>query len=197
MAGEGSTARDRVIGAAAELFAEHGVKGTSLRMIADRLGVAKGAVYYQFRSKDDIVLALLEPLFDGIHTLLGTAESLPLLAQRRVCGITGLVDLAIEHRRATYLFRRDPVVDELIAQRPELHAVAGRFRALLLGPAPDDTARVSLSVVMTGLFFCTSDPALRDIADADLRETLLRCFAAGISPEANCSTARWRPSSPR
>ena len=52
MAAAGDTARERVIGAAVELFSEHGVQGTSLRMIADRLGVAKGAVYYQFPCKD-------------------------------------------------------------------------------------------------------------------------------------------------
>ncbi|NUR16364.1 MAG: helix-turn-helix transcriptional regulator, partial [Dermatophilaceae bacterium] len=49
--------RRRVIDAAVELFAEHGVSGTSLQMIADHLGVTKAAVYYQFHAKEDIVLA--------------------------------------------------------------------------------------------------------------------------------------------
>ena len=44
--------------AALELFAEHGVGATSYGMIADRLGVTKGAVYHQFKTKDDIIIAV-------------------------------------------------------------------------------------------------------------------------------------------
>ena len=36
--------RDRVVAAALELFSERGVSGTSLQMIADRLGVGKASV---------------------------------------------------------------------------------------------------------------------------------------------------------
>ena len=125
MAAAGDTARERVIGAAVELFSEHGVQGTSLRMIADRLGVAKGAVYYQFPCKDDIVLALLQPLFDGISTLVGVAETCP-PQDRREVAITGLVDLAIAQRRSTCLFRRDPAVDALITRHDRLRMLADR-----------------------------------------------------------------------
>lgn len=108
MLGGRTTARERVIDAAVELFAEHGVQGTSLRMIADRLGVAKGAVYYQFRSKDDIVLALLTPLFDAIARVVeeGEAQSSP--QRRRDTAIRGLVGVAVDQRRATCLFRGGP-----------------------------------------------------------------------------------------
>lgn len=44
-------ARERVLDAALDLFAAHGVSGTSLQMIADRPGVTKAAVYYQFHSR--------------------------------------------------------------------------------------------------------------------------------------------------
>jgi AcrR family transcriptional regulator len=36
-----SAAQDRIVNAALELFAEHGVGGTSLQMIADSIGVTK------------------------------------------------------------------------------------------------------------------------------------------------------------
>ena len=51
-------AQRRTIDVALELFADHGVGGTSLQMIADALGVTKAAVYHQFRTKDEIVLAV-------------------------------------------------------------------------------------------------------------------------------------------
>ena len=43
---------------ALDLFTEQGFDGTSLREIAERLGVTKAALYYHFESKDDILLAL-------------------------------------------------------------------------------------------------------------------------------------------
>ncbi|MGU3498067.1 TetR/AcrR family transcriptional regulator [Mycobacterium sp. C31M] len=196
MAAHGCTARDRVIGAAVELFAEHGVQGTSLQMIADRMGVAKGAVYYQFRSKDDLVLALLRPLFDGISALVERVDPLPAQA-RRDAAVTGLVDLAIQQRRATCLFRRDPVVDQLIAEHAEMAALTERFYALLLGPDPDDTSRVSMSVAVTGLYFCTTAPALRDIADADLRKILRRRFLQCVSEPVPPTASPPRPAGPQ
>jgi AcrR family transcriptional regulator len=50
--------RDRILDVALELFTEQGFDGTSLREIAERLGVTKAALYYHFESKDDILLAL-------------------------------------------------------------------------------------------------------------------------------------------
>ena len=43
---------------ALDLFTEKGFDGTSLREIAERLGVTKAALYYHFASKDDILMAL-------------------------------------------------------------------------------------------------------------------------------------------
>ena len=50
--------RERILDVALELFTEQGFDGTSLREIAERLGVTKAALYYHFESKDDILLAL-------------------------------------------------------------------------------------------------------------------------------------------
>ena len=67
--------RRRVIEAAVELFAEHGVTGTSLQMIADHLGVTKAAVYYQFHAKEDIVLAVLEEALVDMTAFVTAAEA--------------------------------------------------------------------------------------------------------------------------
>src|SRR5947208_15156620 len=52
--------RSRVQKVALELFAEQGYEKTSLREIAERLGVTKAALYYHFRSKEDIVRSFIE-----------------------------------------------------------------------------------------------------------------------------------------
>ena len=53
--------RTRLLETALELFTRHGVEGTSLQMIADALGVTKAAVYYHFKTKDEITEAVTEP----------------------------------------------------------------------------------------------------------------------------------------
>lgn len=50
--------REAVLGAAQELFVEHGPGGTSIDAIAKRAGVAKGTVYLYFPSKEDILQAI-------------------------------------------------------------------------------------------------------------------------------------------
>lgn len=52
--------RERLLKAAAELFAENGVNGTSVEQIAERAGYTRGAFYGNFDGKREIVLALLE-----------------------------------------------------------------------------------------------------------------------------------------
>ena len=62
--------RDRIRQVALELFAEHGYDGTSLRQIAERLGITKAALYYHFQSKDEIVESLMADLFAKVDALI-------------------------------------------------------------------------------------------------------------------------------
>ncbi|MDI5966172.1 TetR/AcrR family transcriptional regulator [Streptomyces sp. SL13] len=52
--------RRRIQEIALELFLERGYEGTSLREIAERLDVTKAALYYHFKTKEDILVALVE-----------------------------------------------------------------------------------------------------------------------------------------
>ena len=56
----GGSTRERIQSIALELFAEQGYDKTSLREIAERLGVTKAALYYHFKSKEDIVRSFTE-----------------------------------------------------------------------------------------------------------------------------------------
>ncbi|GHF76165.1 TetR/AcrR family transcriptional regulator [Streptomyces thermodiastaticus] len=54
--------RQRIQDVALALFAEQGYEKTSLREIAERLGVTKAALYYHFKSKEEIIVSLFEDL---------------------------------------------------------------------------------------------------------------------------------------
>jgi AcrR family transcriptional regulator len=67
--------RERILSVANELFIEQGYEGTSLREIADRLGITKAALYYHFRSKDEILATLLSPFETLLDELLQRLEA--------------------------------------------------------------------------------------------------------------------------
>jgi len=69
--------RARIQQVALELFAEQGYDKTSLREIAERLDVTKAALYYHFKSKEDIVRSLVEDYFGQIDALIAWAKSQP------------------------------------------------------------------------------------------------------------------------
>jgi AcrR family transcriptional regulator len=69
--------RARVQKIALELFAEQGYEKTSLREIAERLGVTKAALYYHFKSKEDIVHSFSDDYFNDIDVLLDWAKDQP------------------------------------------------------------------------------------------------------------------------
>lgn len=49
--------RDRILDAALRLFRERGFEQTTMRDVATEAGVATGAAYYYYRSKEDLVMA--------------------------------------------------------------------------------------------------------------------------------------------
>lgn len=131
-----SFARDRVLEAAQALFAEHGVSGTSLQMIADRLGVNKSAVYYQFHSKDDIVAEVFRPAFEDITRVLAIAQAIESPEVRREATLSGMIELAVRHRRTTALVHTDPAVAVLIQAITEFRDAFHRLRAILAARTP-------------------------------------------------------------
>ena len=65
--------RDAILDAAAALFAEHGVSGTTLQHIASAAGVTRGAIYWHFEDKGAMFNAMMEraamPLEAAMQTL--------------------------------------------------------------------------------------------------------------------------------
>lgn len=56
------SARERILSAAGELFAEHGFDATPTSRVAERAAVPKGLIHYYFRRKQDLLIALVDRL---------------------------------------------------------------------------------------------------------------------------------------
>lgn len=76
----GMTARDEILDAAGELFTTLGYASTSTRHIAESVGIRQASMYHYFKTKDDILCALLSqtvsPTLAFIPTLLGAQPAL-------------------------------------------------------------------------------------------------------------------------
>jgi AcrR family transcriptional regulator len=75
--------RTRIQQVALELFIEQGYEGTSLREIAERLGVTKAALYYHFKTKEDIVGSLVQDRLAGLQRLLAWGREQPRTVETR------------------------------------------------------------------------------------------------------------------
>lgn len=69
--------RQRIQDVALELFAEQGYEKTSLREIAERLDVTKAALYYHFKSKEEILVGIFEDLSRPMEHLVEWAREQP------------------------------------------------------------------------------------------------------------------------
>ncbi|WP_035736655.1 TetR/AcrR family transcriptional regulator [Glycomyces arizonensis] len=74
---KGSDTRAEIRDVALELFTEQGYEATSMREIAERLGISKAALYYHFKSKESIVGGFFDSYLEAIEGVLERAESQP------------------------------------------------------------------------------------------------------------------------
>ncbi|MER7491012.1 helix-turn-helix domain-containing protein [Streptomyces sp. NPDC126497] len=69
--------RQRIQDVALELFAEQGYEKTSLREIAERLDVTKAALYYHFKTKEEILVGIFEDLSRPLEDLIEWGREQP------------------------------------------------------------------------------------------------------------------------
>lgn len=107
---EPSDTRRRIQEIALDLFTERGYEATSLREIAEELGVTKAALYYHFKTKDDIVTSLLEDRIDALEALVEWGrERQPLTAEGRETLIRRYAEemRAGQHHKVMHLLERN------------------------------------------------------------------------------------------
>ncbi|HEV7547330.1 MAG TPA: helix-turn-helix domain-containing protein, partial [Reyranella sp.] len=72
--GEGHTRREEILHAAKELFLEQGYDQTTIRRIADRVGISAPALYLYFKDKEALMLALCDQTFGHLIEAIGEIE---------------------------------------------------------------------------------------------------------------------------
>lgn len=168
-----SAAQTRILDAALELIADHGVGGTSLQMIADAIGVTKAAVYHQFKTKEAIVIALTERELGQLEESLEAAEAEGSPTRAREILLTRVITMAVARRRAASTLQFDPVVVRLLAEHEPFQQFIDRLYAAMLGDQSGDGARVHAAVLSGVIGAAVMHPLVADLDDDTLQTELL------------------------
>jgi AcrR family transcriptional regulator len=158
--------RAQILDAARRLFAQQGYQQTSIREIAEQLGLTKTAVLYHFPAKADIFTALAEPFLVDFKAALDRAET-------REEIVVNTLDVWLKHRNLL----RDNVMHNMAVLSQE--SVIRRFTELMFeanrrvaGPGADLPERIRAAQVIAML----SDPVIThaDEPVERVREEVLR-----------------------
>jgi AcrR family transcriptional regulator len=147
--------RQHLLDAAAALFAAQGFKGTSIRDIAQAVGMLPGSVYYHFPSKDALLLAVYREGVERIAAQVGAAVASSDVAWGRLeAACQAHLQTLFEHSDyAQVVIRIQPrdaeaIADQLVVERDRYeslykdlidelnlppHTDKKHFRLLLLG----------------------------------------------------------------
>jgi AcrR family transcriptional regulator len=169
-----SAAQARIVDAALDLFAEHGVGGTSLQMIADAIGVTKAAVYHQYKTKDEIVVAAADAELARMEAALDAVEAEPSRERAREALLTQIVNLAVERRRMESTLLGDPVIVRFFAHNERFRQVMDRLYRLLMGDDAGPEARVPAAMLTAAIGGAVMHPLVVNLDDDTLRSNLLR-----------------------
>jgi AcrR family transcriptional regulator len=153
--------RSRIVAEALQLIADHGFAATSTREISERLGFTKAALYYHFRTKADLLAALVDPALHDLVDLVASATPVSAPSARRRI-VERYVQLVAAHADLIRVIADDPSVrastvlgpavlqfrrlqailagteEPDVAQRARVRAALGAVHATLLRGDPDD-----------------------------------------------------------
>lgn len=168
-----SRPQQRILTAALDLIGSHGVSGTSLQMIADAIGVTKAAVYHQYRSKNDIVIAVTENELAILQDALVAAEADERPHEARRTLLIQLIDLAVTRRQWVGTLTSDPVIVRILGEHPPFQQFMSRLYGVLLDQRDDTKARVSAAIMSAAIAGSVVNPLVADVDDDVLRANLI------------------------
>lgn len=171
--------------AAVKLFGDKGFEQTSLREVADAVGITKASLYYHYASKLDLLHAIIDPIIDHMRSVVVDLDQ----ATRDPDGIRDVLRTylrgLVHHRAAGALVLRDTVtiVNAMADRHPDLVDDDQTLREWLAGPDATDEAklRASAALAMLGVALMSREFA-PGADDALVEATLLDAATCVLNP---------------
>ncbi|WP_327111576.1 TetR/AcrR family transcriptional regulator [Nocardia sp. NBC_01730] len=130
--------------AAVKLFGAKGFEQTSLREVADAVGITKASLYYHYASKLDLLLAIIDPIVDHMRSVVVDLDQVPHDAEGIRQVLRTYLRGLIHHRGAGALIMRDTVaiINAMADRYPDVMDASRVLREWLAGPNATEEARL-------------------------------------------------------
>lgn len=173
----GRETRSRLRELALQLFAEQGYEQTSLREIAERLGVTKAALYYYYKSKEDIVRDLVEDYMAQIDQLITWGKDQPRSAETRAEIVRRYLDIIVNGTAVFRLLHQNQAaVSSLAAAKERGELFRERIDALiglLTEPGAPMRDKIRAASCLMSISFCSMHYQDKAASPAELKEAVL------------------------
>jgi AcrR family transcriptional regulator len=159
--------RERIKEVALELFTEHGYEQTSLREVAEQLGVTKAALYYHFKSKEEIVQSFVDDRAKQMDELIEWVKAQPPGEETRRAFIRRYateLDIEKQHAVMRFMEQNQPALKGMKIGETMRQKMFDLID-LLAGPdaTPTSRLRTAFSVfVLNATHFILRDPTITD-----------------------------------
>ncbi|MBJ8346157.1 TetR/AcrR family transcriptional regulator [Antrihabitans sp. YC2-6] len=172
---------------AIRLIAAKGFDQTSLREVADEVGITKASLYYHYASKVDLLVAIVSPIFDEMRSVASDLNTTPFSEGAVRVLLRDYIAALVAHRHEGALFVRDAVaiVNALGDRFPEILRINEQLRIWLAGPDPTVEAqlRAAATIEVLGVAL-TANEMVEAASPAEIEHVLLKVAMSVLGCES-------------
>ncbi|WP_025274960.1 TetR/AcrR family transcriptional regulator [Haloglycomyces albus] len=181
--------RERIQRTAIELFSDNGYERTSLREIAEQLGLTKAALYYHFKTKEDIAASFFDSYAADVDAICEWGEALPRTLDNRIELLRRYAEVVRSHVPVMKFMQHNQAALTTLDRGSVFRQRLNRLRDLLVEDDAPLLHRLRAWDALTTLYSAwvtfrgrrESDVELRDAALA-ISESLIEANAKNIDP---------------
>ncbi len=173
--------RDAIRDAASARFRAHGYPGTTLQEIGDQVGLTRGAVLHHFKSKAELLAAVVQPCLTAFDGLLATAEYAPATAERQHV-LRQFANLVIDHRATVELLVGDVGARDALNPAGAWTARIRRLAVLLAGSYASPARQARTAAALGAIVYPVASEWL-DLDGLDVRIALVDASLAAIGSQ--------------
>lgn len=148
-----------IIESGMKLFASKGFSSTSIQEIATESGISKGAFYLHFKSKDDLLLAILEFIFETVHSNISMYEEQVLPPREKfIKQLSSLLGIFLGHKEFLIMLakeqaipRNEEIKNLIFKKHFETHLLYRKGLVSIYGKTIEPYS-VDLAMILEGLF---------------------------------------------
>jgi AcrR family transcriptional regulator len=167
--------RQDILQVALELFTERGYARTSLREIAERLGISKAAVYYHFRAKEELVSELTRPWLARLEELVDSGSD-----SEAEAVLAAYLRVFVAEQPVVGLLARNPTLLEQTGVGERAVELLDRLSHTIAGPAASDDDRLRAACAIGAINAVARERELT----SDQLDVVLACAVSALNTPA-------------